>query len=129
MIGDTYANLKEHQGSGGAALEAAQNAFIVIAASMELAEETGPPELHASYALLHQEALDGLAELSPRANASIPTANRAGGVPELEQISSLGGLLCEVLLTAAERHTDVDQRLALLNAAARAAQIRDLLAP
>ncbi|GAA1311651.1 hypothetical protein Psi02_72560 [Planotetraspora silvatica] len=129
MITDAYETLKQHQSTAVGVIEAAKDAFTVIAASMELAEETRPPELHASYALLHQEAVDGLAALSPRANAVIPTADRAVDVPELEKISSLGGLLCEVLLTAAEHHTDVNQRLALLNAAAHAAQIRDLLAP
>ncbi|GII56093.1 hypothetical protein Pth03_44820 [Planotetraspora thailandica] len=111
------------------AIAAAAEALEAIAITMQEGEESGHHAMYASYARLHQEALEGLAELRSWYEPELGLGRRAvGTVPDLADVSKLGGLICDVLLNIATQGADSDAQLNLLNAAARAARLRDLLA-
>lgn len=141
MITHAYDNLSKHrEADTQAQVTAAVDAFAAIAVAMEAGEEHGPPELYPCYALLQQEAIEGLADLRTPGDETGSTgpATPVGDVhvavttefvPDLAEVARLGGLVCEVLLRAAPGIPDPEPKLALINAAAHAARIRDLVAP
>lgn len=124
-ITDAYRALHDrHHVDRGTLPAAAADAFTAIAAGMSAGEHQGPPELYATFALAQQEALEGMAALG----AHLGDTDACAAVPDLDDVGRLGGLLCEVLVAHAEDSRDPGRRLALLNAAAHAGRIRDLLA-
>ncbi|MFC0862419.1 hypothetical protein ACFHYQ_08925 [Sphaerimonospora cavernae] len=126
---DAYTALDERREAGQQAVTAAAiDAFTSIAIGMDAGELNGPPERYPTFALLRQEALEGMAELGAQVGPEFRDASALAEVPDLDEVSRLGGLLCEVLVASAENCSDPRQVLGLINAAAHAGRIRDLLA-
>ncbi|MEU8278531.1 hypothetical protein ACFYOK_37190 [Microbispora bryophytorum] len=123
-VTDAYRVLRERRDADHeSSTTAAVDAFTAIALGMSTGEHQGPPELYATFAIAQQEALEGMAALG----AQLGDADNSA-VPDLDEAGRLGGLLCEVLVQHAETSSDPSRRLAVLNAAAHAGRIRDLLA-
>ncbi|MFF4128263.1 hypothetical protein ACFYYP_32460 [Microbispora rosea] len=123
-VTDAYRVLRERRDADyDSSTTAAVDAFTAIALGMSAGEHQGPPELYATFAIVQQEALEGMAALGAQLGDTGTSA-----VPDLDEAARLGGLLCEVLVQHAETSSDPSRRLALLNAAAHAGRIRDLLA-
>ncbi|MEU7889820.1 hypothetical protein AB0B54_30325 [Microbispora bryophytorum] len=124
-VTDAYRVLHERrEADHDSSTTAAVDAFTAIALGMSTGEHQGPPELYATFAIAQQEALEGMAALG----AQLGDAGTSAAVPDLDEAARLGGLLCEVLVQRAETSSDPSRRLAVLNAAAHAGRIRDLLA-
>ncbi|MEN3541261.1 hypothetical protein AAH991_39540 [Microbispora sp. ZYX-F-249] len=127
-VTDAYGALRERRDADRAAsvvsVAAAVDAFTALAVGMSAGEHQGPPELYATFALAQQEALEGMAALGTQ----LGEVDASGAVPDLNEAAGLGGLLCEVLVAHGEHSVDPIRRLAVLNAAAHAGRIRDLLA-
>ncbi|MEU6430762.1 hypothetical protein ABZ860_33110 [Microbispora sp. NPDC046973] len=124
-VTDAYRVLRERRDADhDTSTAAAVDAFTAIALGMSAGEHQGPLELYATFAIAEQEALEGMAALG----AQLGDTDASTAVPDLDEAGRLGGLLCEVLVQQAENSSDPSRRLAVLNAAAHAGRIRDLLA-
>ncbi|GIH51698.1 hypothetical protein SAMN05421833_129106 [Microbispora rosea] len=124
-VTDAYRVLDERRDADhDSSTTAAVDAFTAIALGMSAGEHQGPPELYATFAIAQQEALEGMAALG----AQLGSADTSAAVPDLDAAGRLGSLLCEVLVQRAETSSDPSRRIAVLNAAAHAGRIRDLLA-
>ncbi|WP_285705285.1 hypothetical protein [Microtetraspora sp. NBRC 16547] len=118
----------------------AADTFAIIAATLKAKEESCPPELHACYAYAGQEAIEGLAELTAQIDErdglslvatwtdQLELDDDDGHHADLDGISRLAALTCELLLGMVKRYPEPAAKLALLNAAANAGRIRDLTA-
>lgn len=128
-VTDAYRVLDERRDADHDSLTtAAVDAFTAIALGMSAGEYQGPPELYATFAIVQQEALEGMAALGAQLGTQLGDAGTSAAVPDLDEAARLGGLLCEVLVQRAETSSDPSRRLAVLIAAAHAGRIRDLLA-
>jgi hypothetical protein len=136
MITSIYQTLNAQRATSHVAIIAvAADAFAVITTTMKAAQDNGPRELYACYALAHEQAREGLAVLNshfPRLAAESRGAVKAkepDRLANLTEVSELAALTCRRLIEAAPRCRDAHEQLALINASAHAGQIRDLLAP
>ncbi|WP_055483179.1 hypothetical protein [Sphaerimonospora mesophila] len=128
-ISDAYTALSERREVGLQAVTAAAiDAFTSIAIGMDAGELNGPSEQYSTFALLRQEALEGMAALGVQVGPEFRDASALAQVPDLDEVGRLGRLSCEVLVDSAENCSDPGEVHGLLNAAIHAGRIRDLLA-